>query len=382
MATYNGQVQGGGLNLRSSASTSASSPIQIPNGSSIVVSDYSANTSWYCTTYGGHSGFVMKTYVTIISNVATRSCNVTGGGLNLRLYPNTAASSPIQIPNNQPLTVQKHNDTWSSTTYGGYSGFVMSQYLTGSSGGGTTPTTGLFYAKVTTSGGTLTVRKGAGTGYEAWGAIPNGRILICEDSGTTGWYKTRFAGSTAYVSASFMTKQSTAVHSGYVARCKHIYTGELGNNKASYYDNASGAWCQYFVNWLLRSSYMATGRVPTTGGTGYGIQFWVRNANFYFKNATHKARINGDSRYNLNVGTTLTTAEKNYVPSEGDIIYLRWSNESDPSVNVNHTGFVTSVSGGYAYTVEGNAGANLNVYTRKFALTDTQIVGYGKPNYS
>lgn len=148
MATYNGRVHSGGLNLRTSDSTSSSSPIQIPNGMDIVVSDYSQNSSWYCTTYGGYSGFVMKSYVNIISNVSTRSCSVTGGGLNLRLYPGTAAPSPIQIPDGRALTVQQHNGTWSSTTYGGYSGFVMTQYLTGSSGGGDGGATGTYTALI------------------------------------------------------------------------------------------------------------------------------------------------------------------------------------------------------------------------------------------
>lgn len=55
----------------------------------------------------------------------------------MRLYPSTAASSPVQIPNNKNITVQKHNDSWSSTTYDGHSGFVMSKFLTigGSTGG-------------------------------------------------------------------------------------------------------------------------------------------------------------------------------------------------------------------------------------------------------
>lgn len=140
MATYNGQVTGGGLNLRASASTSSSKLTQIPNNTQIVVSDYSGNSSWYCTTYGSYSGFVLKQYVNILSNVASQSATVTGGGLNLRSYPSTSASSPVQIPNNTSITVQTHNSTWSSTTYNGHSGFVMTKYLTigGSTGGGST----------------------------------------------------------------------------------------------------------------------------------------------------------------------------------------------------------------------------------------------------
>ena len=77
----------------------------------------------------------MAQYVTLLSAVTQLLGTVTGGGLNLRLYPSTSASSPIQIPNGTALTVQTHNATWSSTTYEGYSGFVMTQYLTINSSG-------------------------------------------------------------------------------------------------------------------------------------------------------------------------------------------------------------------------------------------------------
>lgn len=263
MATYNGQVTGGGLNLRASASTTSSALVQIPNNTQIVVSDYSGNTSWYCTTYSGKSGFVMKQYVNILGNVASRSCAVTGGGLNLRAYPSTSAPSPIQIPNGTALTVQTHNSTWSSTTYNGNSGFVMSQYLT--DGGGTidppTPTTGMFYGRVTVTSGTLNVRNAPGG--DTIGSLPNNRILICEDIGNSSWYRTHYKGNNAYVSTSYITRiTSPAVHSTYVQRCNYIYPPEIGRTNPAYFDNASGQWCQLFVNWLLRASYMPSNRVP------------------------------------------------------------------------------------------------------------------------
>lgn len=148
-------------------------------------------------------------------------------------------------------------------------------------------------------------------------------------------------------------------------------------SKQSYFDNASGQWCQLFVNWLLRASYMPSNRVPTTASTGEGIQFWVRNAKFYFKSAAWKGPLN--TRYSLGVGSTLTTAEQNYTPVPGDVIYFRWS-DADSSVYVSHTGIVTSVSNGYVHTIEGNKSSAVG--ERSILLTNSQIVGYGKPNYS
>lgn len=185
-----------------------------------------------------------------------------------------------------------------------------------------------------------------------------------------------------------MTRIATqSVHSNYVDRCKYLYTGDLGNKNASFYDGASGDWCQYFVNWLLRAAYVPHTRVPATGGTGWGIAFFVKNQNnnggrFFFKSAEHKRRINNETShgYNLNVGNTLSSEEQAYVPATGDLIYLRWSGVSN-SINVSHTGFVRSVSGNTVYTVEGNAGSPTMVRERSYSLSDPRIVGYAKPNY-
>lgn len=233
MATYNGQVTGGGLNLRKSASTSSTKLTQIPDETKIVVSDYSGNSSWYCTTYGSYSGFVMKQYVTILSNVTSQSATVTGGGLNLRTYPSTSASSPVQIPNNTKITVQKHNASWSSTTYNGHSGFVMTQYLTiggstgggetgggdtggGDTGGGSSGTGTLTYGKVSKSAGYLNIRKEPSTSGEIIGRLYNKDALkYYAGENHTGdgysWYRIEFDGS-AYVQAQFVVKDTTDDH--------------------------------------------------------------------------------------------------------------------------------------------------------------------------
>ena len=59
MASFNGKVIDGRLNLRSTCSTSSSSPIQIPNGTSIVVETVSGQHAWFATSYGGHDGYVV-----------------------------------------------------------------------------------------------------------------------------------------------------------------------------------------------------------------------------------------------------------------------------------------------------------------------------------
>lgn len=79
MASFNGRVIDGGLNLRSTCSTSSSSPIQIPNGTSIVVEIVSGQHAWFATSYGGHDGYVVAEFVAISSDGGTQMEHVLEG---------------------------------------------------------------------------------------------------------------------------------------------------------------------------------------------------------------------------------------------------------------------------------------------------------------
>lgn len=75
----------------------------------------------------------------------------------------------------------------------------------------------------------------------------------------------------------------------------------------------------------------------------------------------------------------LTPVEEAYVPSPGDYISFRWSG-AEGSVNVRHVGIAAAVAGDSLTTWERNSGGK--VVSRLFALDDSQIVGFGKPNYA
>ena len=382
---YNNGGTGGSVNMRSGPSTNYSVIVQVPHGATVTGNK---SGTWSYMTYGSYSGYMMSVFLDEQSGGSSGSSTylgtgtVTGGSLNCRKQPSTGSTAWGQFQNGTTIPIYTCDTSgWYETRWpasGSNIGYVMSQYV--SMGGNTS---GLFYGRVVVSNGTLNVRKTIGG--QVIGQLPNNRIIICEDIGNSSWCKTRYKGSTAYVSSSFITAITTpTVHSTYPARCNYIYTPEIGQTNASYFDNASGQWCQLFVNWLLRAAYVPSNRVPSTGNTGEGIEFWVKNASFYFKSATWKGPLN--TRYSLGVGSTLTIEEQNYVPVVGDIIYLRWSNAAS-NVYVSHTGFVTSVSGSTVYTVEGNADSALynnvgRVATHSYSISDSQIIGYGKPNYS
>jgi hypothetical protein len=60
----------------------------------------------------------------------------------------------------------------------------------------------------------------------------------------------------------------------------------------------------------------------------------------------------------------------------GDIVFFDWAGTNEIS-KIDHVGIVTSVSGSYVYTIEGNSA---NVCARR-VRTEASIAGYGRPKY-
>lgn len=66
---------------------------------------------------------------------------------------------------------------------------------------------------------------------------------------------------------------------------------------------------------------------------------------------------------------------KAYTPQKGDIIFYDWNGDGSSD----HVGIVVSVGFGELAAIEGNKSDTVGY--RKLAITSSQIVGYGKPNY-
>lgn len=122
---------------------------------------------------------------------------------------------------------------------------------------------------------------------------------------------------------------------------------------AGYYNGSKQgyAWCDVFVDWCF---YMACERDRAkaeevecqTGPYGAGVGFSAR----YYKDQ-NRFYTSG--------------------PQAGDQIFF---GDSD------HTGLVESVSDGYVTTIEGNT-SDGTVQRKKYRLTNTWIMGYGRPKY-
>ncbi|MBQ3063864.1 MAG: CHAP domain-containing protein [Clostridia bacterium] len=122
-----------------------------------------------------------------------------------------------------------------------------------------------------------------------------------------------------------------------------------------YFGTISGsysyAWCAAFVTWCLDMA----GAINAAGGAFTSCTLWVE-------------RLQQLGLY--------STRGSGYTPKPGDLIFFRSAGVSRAS---DHVGIVRYVKGGRVYTVEGNASNKVTL--RDYALSDTYIVGYGKPKY-
>ncbi len=112
----------------------------------------------------------------------------------------------------------------------------------------------------------------------------------------------------------------------------------------------SYAWCAVFVSWCMQQA----GEADSAGGAFASCSLWV-------------ARLKELGQY---------TSRSAHTPKMGDLIFFRSAGVGRVS---DHVGLVRFVKGGRVYTVEGNSSGQ--VALRDYALSDTYIVGYGRPQY-
>lgn len=132
MATFYGKVVGGGLNLRTSTSTNASSPIQIPQNTELYVSTIEGNQAWFSTSYGGYSGYVVAQYIAITNDGGTTQVTTASGSLNIRKTASTSASVLYTAAQNSIIRLLDYTSVsnWHRVSSANGTGWAQSQFLT------------------------------------------------------------------------------------------------------------------------------------------------------------------------------------------------------------------------------------------------------------
>lgn len=132
MATYNGKVRGGSLNLRQTTSTSATKLASIPNNTPLTVETVSGQRDWFKTNYGGKSGYVLAQYIAITSGVGTCTVTTVSGSLNIRKTPSGSASVIYTAARNSLLYLLDSTSVtdWYRVSSSSGTGWAMSSFLT------------------------------------------------------------------------------------------------------------------------------------------------------------------------------------------------------------------------------------------------------------
>ena len=141
--------------------------------------------------------------------VLTATVNTTSSNLNMRAAASTTSDKLTSIPRGATVTVLEKGTTWSRISYGGYTGYVMTQYLK-FDGGSTAQPTGTPSVTPTPGGSTATViasrlnmRASASTTGALLTKIPNGANVTV--LGTTGaWSHIRYGSYTGYVMSQYL----------------------------------------------------------------------------------------------------------------------------------------------------------------------------------
>ncbi len=142
-------------------------------------------------------------------------------------------------------------------------------------------------------------------------------------------------------------------------------------------------WCGYFTGW---SGYTAGADFPTTKtywANGRMITYWFVKNNkgtfYYFRDGNYDSLVSHHADLNsAALSRCIKSNRSTFVPKRGDIIHFLWNN-ADASTNWSHVGLVDSYSNGTITTIEGNVNDKVVKTTHK--LSDTQVVGFVRPNY-
>jgi len=236
-------ADGGKLNLRKSASSSAKVLTRIPNGTVLPLLE--TNSSWCKVSYNGTTGYVMRSFLLFNTapetnkpqqptvritptptvkppaetqpTLTARVYCADGGKLNLRKRASASAGVLSQIPTGTVITVLERGSTWCKVVYNGETGHVMSKFLIFTSTGSTVtptptptptpkpPVSQAQYAQVSCeNGGKLNLRSGRGTSYRVVYQIPNGSILTVFDNLGT-WCHVGYDSYTGYVMTKYLS---------------------------------------------------------------------------------------------------------------------------------------------------------------------------------
>ena len=201
MASQFATVQGGGLNLRQTASLEAKVLGQFGTGTWIEV--VKKGETWSQVKVNGKAGYMMTKYLNFAQNGKTLYVRTnTGIGLNLREAPNLCAKIITSFPINTAVNVIQAGENWHKVKVGELTGYMSSAYLTAKQAAASvTPAAKPTCATLKNINGGCYVnfRKAPGMKTKILKAYPVGTAVTVLEKGVL-WSKVEIDGQQGYVS--------------------------------------------------------------------------------------------------------------------------------------------------------------------------------------
>ena len=205
-------TRSGTLNLRRQPSLGSTVIMQIPKGQRVGV--LQRLDGWCRVSYAGINGYVMTTYLAMEGSnapeaVLTGIVTTPSGTLNLRETPSTTARVLTAIAPGTEVSILTQGSEWSKITHGGYTGYVMTRFLTIGSSAPEAPAESADTVTVHTGNGSLNLRETPDAASRVLTVIPDGTALERLIAGTA-WTKVRYGSHTGYVMTKFLREGSSS----------------------------------------------------------------------------------------------------------------------------------------------------------------------------
>lgn len=331
-----GTVNVSALNLRSSASTSASKTGMIYKGQTVSI--LSTEGGWYQVSVNGTTAYVYAEYISVggssssssgssVSSGTAGTCNV--NQLNVRSSASLSASIQGQINKGTAVTILETSGDWYkvTTTVNGNSatGYVYKSYIT--TGGSTSSSdSSITEANETVWATTaVNIRSQSSTSSSIVGGLSKNASITRTGICSNGWSRVSYNGSTAYIHSDYLTttKPSTgSTNSGVTGQqiatfaLKYVgYPYVYGGNSLTNGVDCSGFVQQVYLNFGIKLSRVADSQ--KSDGTRVSASSAQPGDLFFYGSSSYASHVgiyigNGQIVHASNSTTGIIVSNANY----------------------------------------------------------------------